>query len=258
MINTESSSTIELVRSRLMRVNVHFKDKKLSTGTLIPISKRKGITCIHVLLGCGTMDELCRKLQIPRNKLGHSNVLKHLQSIVREIKIQNKKGKNHSIKNIQLYPNIDVAIITFTADIVPLKITEDKKIPSIGTTLWCFGYPDTVGVPSAKSPFTMQIGHIRSLPSLRLTATKAYPHISIDALCLPGMSGGPVINPLSGEVIGQIQGYNSWGSERVMFSKKEKGEKETMFSDSMYIPLPITYVIPISKIQVLMKKHRLR
>jgi len=244
-MNKQSKTLLNAARSNLVRIVVHLKDGRLSTGTGFFVSDRVILTCTHIFFDCGSLYDLQRTLQKNKkvsDELSSKFFSDYLKKIVKKIEVELSDGSRHTIRKMHYDTSYDVAGLELVSPYkkrTPVPVTT-KHTSEYGEEVWCLGFPDTFGVLSERSPFTFQTARIRSFANLRLTGIIKHPYVSLDALCPPGMSGGPVIDPVSGAIVAQINGYNSWGNDNVAFQKIIDGKKE-FYGDSFYTPLPITF-----------------
>lgn len=245
-----SVQTSEAIHKGIVRIIVHLQKDELSTGTGVWISPTDIATCAHVLLGCDDLTAALRMYAQDKKPKKINDALSQLiKKSIHSLKISDVQGKDIAIDAISVVAEYDIAIL-HAAKRHPhsYHFPCSKQSPALLDNIICCGFPDTYGIRSVHSPLTVLRGSIRSLPLLRFTGTKRYRHFSIDALCPPGMSGGPVFDPLNFHLLGLINGYNSWGNESVVMESKKNG-KTVRMPEPLYTPLSITFVTPVDKIR---------
>jgi serine protease Do len=167
-----------------------------------------------------------------------------------------KDGKDQvqvrEVKHIAVEKDSDLALLRMSGPPLPaLKIRDADGIKE-GQEVLFTGYPIGAilgpfaathrGMISAITPIAIPQGRAGDLDpaTIRRLSGAAFPVYQLDATAYPGNSGSPVYDPDSGEVLGIIN---------MVFVK---GTKESALTQ----PSGITYAVPASRLQDLLKRTR--
>jgi serine protease Do len=167
-------------------------------------------------------------------------------------KAGNEQAQVREAKQIAVDPGSDVALLRISAPALPaLKIRGSDAVKE-GQEVLFTGYPIGAvlglypathrGMISAISPIAIPQARAGELDphTIRRLATGPFPIFQLDATAYPGNSGSPIYDPENGDVLGVIN---------MVFVK---GTKESVLTQ----PSGITYAVPSSHIEELLKKSR--
>jgi S1-C subfamily serine protease len=156
------------------------------------------------------------------------------------------------LKPLAVDPGSDLAVLQVSGAPLPsLKVREGGSVRE-GQEILFTGYPIGAvlgpypathrGIISAVTPIAIPQSKAGDLDArtIRRLSTGAFPVYQLDATAYPGSSGSPVYDPETGEVLGVVN---------MVFVK---GTKEAVLTE----PSGITYAIPSSHLQDLLKKAR--
>jgi serine protease Do len=156
------------------------------------------------------------------------------------------------VKQIAVDKDSDLALLRMPGPALPaMKIREAAGVKE-GQEVLFTGYPIGAvlgpfaathrGMISAITPIAIPQGRAGDLDAatIRRLSGSAFPVYQLDATAYPGNSGSPVYDPESGEVIGIVN---------MVFVK---GTKESALTQ----PSGITYAVPASRLQDLVKRTR--
>jgi S1-C subfamily serine protease len=156
------------------------------------------------------------------------------------------------LKPLAVDPGSDLAVLSLSGAPLPaLKVHEGGNVRE-GQEILFTGYPIGAvlgpypathrGIISAVTPIAipqMRAGDLDARTVRRLSSG-AFPVYQLDATAYPGNSGSPIYDPETGEVLGVVN---------MVFVK---GTKESVLTE----PSGITYAVPSSHLQDLLKKAR--
>jgi S1-C subfamily serine protease len=162
------------------------------------------------------------------------------------------KAQVREAKQIAVDPGSDLAVLRIAAPALPaLKLRGSDGVKE-GQEVLFTGYP--IGAVLGPYPATHR-GMISAITPIAIPQAKAgeldprtikrlslgpFPVFQLDATAYPGNSGSPIYDPVSGEVLGVIN---------MVFVKSTKESALTQ-------PSGITYAVPSSHIEELLKKSR--
>jgi serine protease Do len=163
-----------------------------------------------------------------------------------------EQGQWREAKEIAVDPGSDVAVLRIAAPALPaLKIRGSDAVKE-GQEVLFTGYPIGAvlglypathrGMISAISPIAIPQAKAGELDphTIRRLASGPFPIFQLDATAYPGNSGSPIYDPDNGDVLGVIN---------MVFVKSTKESALTQ-------PSGITYAVPSSHIEELLKKSR--
>jgi S1-C subfamily serine protease len=167
-------------------------------------------------------------------------------------KAGNEQAEVREAKQIAVDPGSDLAVLRILAPALPpLKIRGSDAVKE-GQEVLFTGYPIGAvlglypathrGMISAISPIAIPQARAGELDphTIRRLASGPFPIFQLDATAYPGNSGSPIYDPENGDVLGVIN---------MVFVK---GTKESVLTQ----PSGITYAVPSSHIEELLKKSR--
>ena len=180
----------------------------------------------------------------------------NMESLAILIPMPVKDGKDQvqvrEVKQIAVEKDSDLALLRMPGTALPaLKIRDTDGVKE-GQEVLFTGYPIGAilgpfaathrGMISAITPIAIPQGRAGNLDpaTIRRLSGAAFPVYQLDATAYPGNSGSPVYDPDSGEVLGIIN---------MVFVK---GTKES----ALTAPSGITYAVPASRLQDLLKRTR--
>jgi serine protease Do len=155
-------------------------------------------------------------------------------------------------KQIAVDPGSDLAVLRILAPALPALKVRGSEAVKEGQEVLFTGYPIGAilglypathrGMISAISPIAIPQAKAGELDphTLRRIAAGPFPIFQLDATAYPGNSGSPIYDPENGDVLGVIN---------MVFVK---GTKESALTQ----PSGITYAVPSSHIEELLKKSR--
>ena len=162
------------------------------------------------------------------------------------------KAQVREAKQIAVDPGSDLAVLRIAAPALPaLKLRGSDGVKE-GQEVLFTGYP--IGAVLGPFPATHR-GMISAITPIAIPQAKAgeldartikrlasgpFPVFQLDATAYPGNSGSPIYDPVSGDVLGVIN---------MVFVKSTK-------ESAMTQPSGITYAVPSSHIEELLKKSR--
>jgi serine protease Do len=165
---------------------------------------------------------------------------------------KDSKPQVREAKQIAVDPGSDLAVLRIAAPALPaLKLRGSDGVKE-GQEVLFTGYP--IGAVLGPYPATHR-GMISAITPIAIPQAKAgeldprtlkrlalgpFPVFQLDATAYPGNSGSPIYDPVSGEVLGVIN---------MVFVKSTKESALTQ-------PSGITYAVPSSHIEELLKKSR--
>jgi S1-C subfamily serine protease len=162
------------------------------------------------------------------------------------------KAQVREAKQIAVDPGSDLAVLRIAAPALPaLKLRGSDGVKE-GQEVLFTGYPIGAvlgpypathrGMISAITPIAIPQARAGELDprTIRRIALGPFPVFQLDATAYPGNSGSPIYDPVSGDVLGVIN---------MVFVKSTKESALTQ-------PSGITYAVPSSHIEELLKKSR--
>lgn len=167
-------------------------------------------------------------------------------------KAGNEQAQWREAKQIAVDPGSDVAVLRIPAPALPALKVRGSDTVKEGQEVLFTGYP--IGPVLGLYPATHR-GMIASISPIAIPQSKAgeldphtirrlssgaFPIYQLDATAYPGNSGSPIYDPDTGDVLGVIN---------MVFVK---GTKESALTQ----PSGITYAVPSSHIEELLKKSR--
>ena len=162
------------------------------------------------------------------------------------------KAQVREAKQIAVDPGSDLAVLRIAAPALPaLKLRGSDGVKE-GQEVLFTGYPIGAvlgpfpathrGMISAITPIAIPQARAGELDprTIKRLASGPFPVFQLDATAYPGNSGSPIYDPVSGDVLGVIN---------MVFVKSTKESALTQ-------PSGITYAVPSSHIEELLKKSR--
>lgn len=222
-------------RDSIVRIVVRCKGRT-TVGTGFFIDKNRIVTCAHVLLDVGNVQEVLD--QHPEKKPEEA-VRARLEKL-ETLSVERADGSHVKLqKHCDIDPAFDVALLhTIAHSGEPLNVSS-KKI-GIGEDICMLGFPEAIHTDQTRFPYTANKGYVMSYPIVKIGGYKKRCMMQVFCSSLGGASGSPIFSA-EGEVIGMLNGQMQWGADNFVFMEKDEKNADTFKKDFLYVPLPIGF-----------------
>ncbi len=247
----EKLSHGEFVKERVYRVIIRYNNGTESSGSGFFVSKKKFITCFHVIFG----GELRNIRSLPEfSAIQHTSEHERLNifytnktpSVFIELEDGNRiTTELDGFSEFYDFAVLKVSIGTKNVNVCKLNM---KLVPTYGDSVSFGGFPSQFGYTHDTAPFAYTEGIVSSFPTT-IIGGENYGHIKINAINLSGNSGAPLFLKDKKTVVGFINGNMNWGRDDLLAAQVHPSGQTNLQPVSMRVPLSIAYATPFKLIK---------
>ena len=241
----------EYVKERVYRVVIRYGNGIESSGSGFFISKKKFITCFHVVFGT----ELRNIKNLPEyNSIKQANEHEKLKiyyiGTVPSLFVELDDGSRVTAELDNFSEVYDLATLRVSVGDKKVNICKSNVslTPSYGDTVSFGGFPNQFGYAHDNAPFAYTEGVVSSFPTT-IIGGENYEHIKVNAINLSGNSGAPLFLKDENIVIGIINGNMNWGRDDLLVAQLTADGQTNLQPVSFRVPLSIAYATSLKIIK---------
>lgn len=217
------------VAPSLPKIFVEIGGESPMVGTGICVAPGLVLTCAHVVLG------KARLIDIPAEELSDWRAYRsaHIRSTI----LIDAGGREHACEIERCEPALDVALIRTSSGMPTLTMDAVDLRP--GQDIVYYGYPYAIQNAERDWPLSVFRGTVSARAEVTVGGTERRAFAVVQGLVLGGVSGGPVFDAATGDLLGMINGQMNWGRDDVLINERdEAGNQKIADTDT---PLPVGY-----------------
>lgn len=241
----------EFVKERVYRVIIRYSNSNESSGSGFFVSKKKFITCFHVVFG----GELRNIRSLPEfNAIQHASEHERLNIFytnkILSVFIELEDGSIVTAELDDFSEFYDFAVLKVSVGSKSVNVCKlnMKLVPTYGDSVSFGGFPSQFGYTHDTAPFAYTEGIVSSFPTT-IIGGENYEHIKINAINLSGNSGAPLFLKDKKTVIGFINGNMNWGRDDLLVAQVNPSGQINLQPVSMRVPLSIAYATSLKLIK---------